>query len=804
MQEYDFKKIEEKWAKYWVEKKSYKAEDFSEKPKFYVLSEFFGPNGKGIHLGHVKCFTPTDIIARYMRFKGYNVLYPAGWDAFGLPTENYAIKTGEQPIAVTERNVQKFKSQLTRMGYSFDWDREIGTSDEDYYKWTQWIFLQLYNNGLAYKASGEVNFCPQCKTVLSNEDSQGGLCDRCHGEVVRRQRDVWYLKMQSYSDKMLEDVENIDMKESLKDSQRNWIGRSVGAEIVFPIKDSEEGLKVFTTRPDTIYGVTFMVIAPEHPLTKSDKLKNIDEVNAYKAEASKKSSIERSANKDKTGVRLDGITALNPITNKEIPVYISDYVMMDYGTGAIMAVPAHDDRDYEFAKKFGIPIVQVIEGGDISESAYTGDGVHINSGNLNNLGVKEAISLMIETLEKMGCGHEMVNYKMQDWPFNRQRYWGEPFPIVFCDECGIVPLDEKDLPLVLPKTDDFIPNETGASPLSKLSDWVNCKCPKCGKPAVRETDTMPNWAGSSWYWLRYLDPKNDKEFVSQDKLNYWGQVDLYTGGVEHVTRHMLYASFWNNFLYDIGKVPNKTAFKRRMCNGLVLDSEGKKMSKSSGNAIDPIDVVSEYGADTFRLHMMFIGEYEKNNNWTLKGITGIKRFLNGVWSLQDMVKGDEVSKEHEFILHNLIKRCDTTIYDANPEHTSYEQHNDFKFNTVIANMMTFMNKIREDGWITKEELRSFLVLLNPFAPFITAELYEIVFGGDIVNEKFPEFDESKTVTSTVEIPVQVKGKRKAVINISAVAEESEALAEAVKAIGISADDVKKVIYKQGKIINLIV
>jgi len=804
MQEYNFKSIEEKWAERWVKNKSYKAEDFSEKPKFYVLSEFFGPNGQGIHLGHVKCFTPTDIIARYMRFKGYNVLYPAGWDAFGLPTENYAIKTGEQPIDVTARNVQKFKSQLTRMGYSFDWDREIGTSYEDYYKWTQWIFLQLYNHGLAYKALGEVNFCPQCKTVLSNEDSQGGLCDRCHGEVIRKNRDVWYLKMQSYSDKMLEDVENIDMKESLKDSQRNWIGRSVGAEIVFPIKDSEDGLKVFTTRPDTIYGVTFMVIAPEHPLTKSEKLKNADEVNAYKQEASKKSSIERSANKDKTGVCLKGITAVNPITGKEIPIYISDYVMMDYGTGAIMAVPAHDDRDYEFAKKFNIPIVQVIEGGDISESAYTGDGVHINSGNLNNLGVKEAISLMIETLEKTGCGHEMVNYKMQDWPFNRQRYWGEPFPIVFCEKCGTVALDEKELPLVLPKTEDFIPNETGASPLSKLTDWVNCKCPKCGGHAVRETDTMPNWAGSSWYWLRYLDPQNDKEFVSQDKLNYWGQVDLYTGGVEHVTRHMLYASFWNNFLYDIGKVPNKTAFKRRMCNGLVLDSEGKKMSKSSGNAIDPIDVVNEYGADTFRLHMMFIGEYEKNNNWTLKGITGIKRFLAGVWSLQDMIKGEEVSKEHEFILHTLIKRCDTTIYDSNSEHTCYDQHNDFKFNTVIANMMTFMNKIREDGFITKEELRSFLVMLNPFAPFITAELYEIVFGGDIVNEKFPEYDEGKTVTSTVEIPVQVKGKRRAVINISPEADESEALAEAVKALAISADDVKKVIYKQGKIINLIV
>lgn len=800
---WDFSSIEAKWQKRWEENQSFKAVDFSDKPKFYLLSEFFGPSGKGIHLGHVKCYTPTEIIARFMRFKGYNVLYPVGWDAFGLPTENYAIKMHKSPELVTKDNIAIFTNQLKKMGYSFDWSREFATTDSDYYKWTQWIFLQLFKNGMAYKNKGEVNFCPTCKTVLSNEDSQGGICDRCHNPVVKAERNVWYLRMKDYSEKMLDAVEEINMKPNLKESQRNWIGKSIGAEVDFAVKGTDKKFTVFTTRADTLFGVTFMVVSPEHEFIDElkDKIQNIDEVKAYAENAKHKSDIERTANKEKTGVKLQGVTAINPVNSKEIPIFVADYVLSGYGTGAIMAVPAHDQRDYDFAKKFGIDIIPVLEGGDDYEThPYEDDGVHINSEFLNGLGLKEAKAKITAWLEERKLGKEKVNYKMQDWPFNRQRYWGEPFPIVICDKCGYVPVPEEELPLLLPKTDDFTPDDTGNGPLSKLSDWVNCKCPKCGGKAKRETDTMPNWAGSSWYWLRFMDPHNDKEFVSQENLKYWGEADLYTGGVEHVTRHMLYASFWHNFLYDIGKLPKKLPFKRRMCNGLILDEKGRKMGKSSGNAVDPILVVNQFGADVFRLHVMFIGEYEQNTIWTFTGITGSVNFLNKVWDLQNLVKDGQVSAEHEKALHKLIKKVNDGIF--NPDAKTYEDANDFKFNTIISSMMEFVNKIKDDGFISKEEYRAFLVLLNPFTPHITSEIYERVFGGDILNEKFPEYDESKTKDTEINLPVQLMGKMKGTIRVNVNLPKEEIQKMALEFLKIDGEP-KKVIFVPGRIINII-
>ncbi|MDR1067387.1 MAG: leucine--tRNA ligase [Clostridiales bacterium] len=806
MQPYRFKEVEKKWRAIWEEKKSFKAEDFSSKPKYYILTEFFGPSGKGIHLGHVKCFTPTEVIARYKRLKGFNVLYPAGWDAFGLPTENYAIKTGEQPEAVTNRNIGVFKRQLKRMGYSFDWDREINTSDPGYYRWTQWIFLRLFKNGLAYKAEGLVNFCPHCMTTLSNEDSQGGVCDRCHGEVTQEKRNVWYLRMKDYSEKILAGVEDIDMKESLKEAQRNWIGKSVGGEVDFSVTAGDEKITVFTTRPDTLFGATFVVVAPEHPLIEKLKanIKNIDDIMNYKKRAASKTAVDRSAGNEKTGVEIDGVKAVHPFTNEAIPIYAADYIMMGYGTGAVMAVPAHDERDYEFAKLFGAPIKEVISGGDISREAYAGDGVLVNSDFLNGCNVEAAKIKMTERLEETGRGRKMINYKMRDWPFNRQRYWGEPFPIVICDECGYVPLDEEDLPLSLPKTDDFAPDAAGNGPLSKINEWKKCVCPKCKKPAVRETDTMPNWAGSSWYWLRFMDPKNDKDFVSREKLEYWGAVDLYTGGVEHVTRHMLYASFWHNFLYDIGEVPHKLPFKRRMCNGLILDETGKKMSKSSNNSIDPLDVVERYGADAFRIYILFIGEYELNTLWSLKNISGVTRFLNAVWMLREITDDrDIVSDKHAFTLNAALKKYEETIADSEAAHNAYADHNDFKFNTIIAAMMTFVNEIKADGYITREEFRRFLIMLNPFAPHMTSEIYENLFGKDIMDESFPDYDASKLTVSAVQLPVQVNGKLRSVITIGVDAPEAEALGTALEALSLDRANVKKVIYKANKIINII-
>jgi len=792
MEKYNYKEVEKKWQDSWIEKESFKAIDFSEKPKYYVLSEFFGPSGKGIHLGHVKCYTPTDIVARYKRLKGYNVLYPCGWDAFGLPTENYSLKMGISPKVATANNVKIFTEQCVKMGWSFDWSREINTTDENYYKWTQWIFKKLFDNDCAYKSTTEVNYCPHCQTVLSNEDSQGGICDRCKSEVEKRIRDVWFLKMRDYSDKMLENIERIEMAENHKESQRQWIGKSEGAEVDFTIKDTDKLLRIFTTRPDTLFGVTFMVIAPEHPIISelSNKIKNIDQIEEYKAQAVAKSDIDRSSEKDKTGIRIDGIVAINPLNQTEIPIFVADYVMMGYGTGAIMAVPAHDTRDYDFAKTHGLPIIEVIEGGDISKEAFVGNGKLVNSGFLNGMDVNQSKKAMADYLEKNNLGSRKINYKMQDWSFNRQRYWGEPFPIVNCPDCGYVSLNVEDLPLVLPETSDFTPDENGNGALSKVKDFMNTKCPKCGKDAIREADTMPNWAGSSWYWLRFLDPHNDKEFVSQDILKYWGAVDLYTGGTEHVTRHMLYANFWHLFLYDIGEIPFKDPFTRRMCNGLILDETGKKMGKSSGNGVDPREIVDEYGADVFRLHIMFIGEYEKNTRWTFDGIIGCQRFVNNVWYLADIMTNEQkVSKQHEVLVNALIKKADEGIEN-------------FTFNTVIAKMMEFINEVKKDKYITKEEMRIFLILLNPFAPHITSEMFERIFGTDITGQKFPNYDESKCTLDVIEVPVQLKGKLKGTVVLSKNASEDEAIEKAMEILNLT-EKPSKVVYKAGKIINVI-
>ncbi|MDR1571992.1 MAG: leucine--tRNA ligase [Clostridiales Family XIII bacterium] len=798
---WDVQAVEAKWQRIWDERGAFRAVDFSSKPKFYVLSEFFGPSGKGIHLGHVKCFTPTEIVARYMRFKGYNVLYPVGWDAFGLPTENYALKTGRQPDEVTRDNIAIFTRQLRRMGFSFDWSREISTADPGYYRWTQWIFLKLLEKGLAYKTKGEVNFCPSCQTVLSNEDSQGGICDRCHSPVAKATRDVWYLRMRDYSEKILEAVEAIDMKDGYKEAQRNWVGRSAGAVAEFGIEGSEESIRVFTTRPDTIYGATFMVLAPEHGLVAKlmDRIANRDEVLEYQRLAAGKSGIEKQESADKTGVALEGVSAINPVNGARLPVFIADYVLASYGFGAVMAVPAHDGRDFDFAKKYGLPIIEVISGGDVAHEAYEGDGTLVNSGMLNGMRTAAAKEAMTEHLRKMGRGEARINYRMQDWPFNRQRYWGEPFPIVSCPKCGHVPLDEALLPLVLPKTGDFSPDPQGNGPLSKLTDWIRCACPVCGGPAKRESDTMPNWAGSSWYWLRFLDPENSESFVSREKLEYWGAVDLYTGGTEHVTRHMLYAFFWHSFLFDMGAAPHKLPFSRRMCNGLILDEAGRKMSKSSENAIDPVLVIDRFGADVFRLHMMFIGEYEQNTAWTFKGITGITGFLNRVFDMQGMIEGDGVSPKHESLLHRLVKKADTGIYDIGG---GKKEHNDFKFNTIIASMMEFANEIRGDGYITKEEYRQFLIVLNVFAPHLTSEIYEAVFGGDIMDQAFPSYDEGKLVGSSVEIPVQLNGRLKALISVERDEGQDSVERKALAALGIDGP-ADKAIYVKNKIINII-
>lgn len=801
---YNFKEVEKKWQDKWFNEKSFKAVDFHPtKPKYYVLYEFYNISGN-LHMGHLKGTVPADALSRMKRLQGYNVLFPIGGDAFGLPAENAAIKTGINPEDFVKNGMEKAMEQSRRIGLSFDWDRTICTSDPSYYKWTQWIFKKFLENGKAYKQKGVVNFCPNCKTVLSNEDSQGGECDRCHGKVVQEDRWVWFLKMKEYSEKLLENVDRIDMNENLKELQRNWIGKSEGMEISFDIVDKDDKKlttsSIFTTCIETIYGITFFVMAPEHKLIDElkDSINNYDKVKEYQKQTAYRSELDRiSDQKEKTGCVLDGIYAINPINGNKVPIYISDFVLANYGTGIVMAVPAHDQRDYEFAKKFNIPMIQVIDG-DVSTQAYEkydyikNNNIMMNSEEFDGMPVKEAKEKIIDKVIKLGFGKKQVNYKMQDWSFNRQRYWGEPFPVVFCDKCGTVPLNDSDLPLTLPKTNDYMPNESGNSPLSKIDEWVNCKCPKCGGPAKRETDTMPNWAGSSWYWLRYCDPHNDNALADFEKLKYWGSVDCYTGGTEHITRHVLYAFFWQNFLYEIGAVPTRDPFVRKMGSGLILDDTGKKMSKSSTNGVSPMQVIDEYGTDVARLHVHFLGGYEDNTPWTYDGISGITSFINRVWDLKDIVKDGGISEEHIYEINRLIKKITEDIENL-------------KLNTAIASFMTFINVIKKDKFITKEELRIFLILLNPLAPHITSEMYEIIFGGNIIDDEWPKYDEKYLKRNEINLPIQINGKMKKTILVDSSIEDENKIIEMIKTQypDLIRNDIKKVIYIKGKIINII-
>ncbi|MBQ9318017.1 MAG: leucine--tRNA ligase [Bacilli bacterium] len=802
---YNFKEIEKKWQDKWYKEKSFKAIDFHPtKPKYYILYEFYNISGN-LHMGHLKGTVPADALARMKRLKGYNVLFPIGGDAFGLPAENAAIKNGINPSDFVRNGMEKAMEQSRRIGLSFDWDRTICTSNPSYYKWTQWIFKKFLENGKAYKQKGMVNYCPNCHTVLSNEDSQGGECDRCHGKVIQEERWVWFLKMKKYSEKLLDNIERIDMNENLKELQRNWIGKSEGIEVNFDIVDGNNNKiatsSIFTTCIETIYGITFFVMAPEHHLI--DKIKmyitNYEEVKEYQKQTSYRSELDRISNqKDKTGCILEGIKAINPINGQKAPIYISDFVLENYGTGIVMDVPAHDQRDYELAKKFNIPIIQVIDG-DISKQAYEkndylkNNSIMINSEEFSGLPVKEAKEKISAKVIKLGIGKKQINYKMQDWSFNRQRYWGEPFPVIFCDKCGIVPLDDNDLPLILPKTNDYLPNDTGNSPLSKIEEWVNCTCPKCGGKAKRETDTMPNWAGSSWYWLRYCDPHNDSALADHEKLKYWGSVDCYTGGTEHITRHVLYAFFWQNFLYEIGVVPTRDPFIRKMGSGLILDDTGKKMSKSSTNGVSPIQVIDEYGTDVARLHVHFLGGYEDNTPWTYDGINGITSFINKVWNLKDIIKGYEISDKHCYEINHLIKKITDDIENL-------------KLNTAIAAFMSFINIIKKDNYITKEELRIFLILLNPLAPHITSEMYEIIFEKNIIDDKWPEYNEQALVKEEMLLPIQINGKMKKTITITKDIDDENIIIEMIKVEypHLITNDIKKVIYIPGKIINIII
>ena len=798
--EYNFKQVEEKWQKYWEDNNSFKAENNSEKPKFYALVEFPYPSGSGMHVGHIKAYSGLEVVARKRRLEGYNVLFPIGFDAYGLPTENTAIKTGVHPRVVTDNNIVKFTSQLKRVGFSFDWSRVVDTTDEGYYKWTQWIFLKMFEKGLVFRDTTLVNYCPSCKVVLSNEDSQGGKCDICHSDIVQKTKEVWYLRITEYADKLLEGLEDVDYLPNIKLQQKNWIGRSEGAFVDFSIKENDEKLRVYTTRPDTLYGVTFMVIAPEHPIIEKykDSIKNFAELDAYKKECAKKSEFERTQLvKDKTGVKIDGLTAINPITEKEIPVYISDYVMMGYGTGAIMAVPAHDSRDYDFAKKFGIDIIEVIKGGDISKEAYTGDGEMVNSGVLDGIKTKqEAIKKMLDILSEKGCGEKGIQYKMKDWAFNRQRYWGEPIPIVHCDKCGMVAVPYEELPLRLPPVDNFEPGSDGESPLAKIESFVNCTCPKCGGKARRETDTMPQWAGSSWYFLRYCDPNNDKEFASKEALSYWMNVDWYNGGMEHVTRHMIYSRFWHKFLYDLGLVPTSEPYAKRTAQGLILGPDGEKMSKSKGNVVDPNDVVDVYGADVLRAYVLFMGDYEQAAPWNESSMKGCKRFLDRVWELHTkLIDGDSYRDELSSSMHKTIKKVSNDIESM-------------KFNTAIAALMTLVNKIYEVGSVNKAEYKALLTLLNPFAPHMTEELYNSLFGEVLSNGKWVEYDEALCIDSTVEIVVQLNGKVKAKMVIDANLDrdgmQNAAMEnDEVKAL-IDGKEIVKVIAVPGKLVNIVV
>ena len=799
---YNFKEIEKKWQAKWDKEGTFNAKDDYTMKKWYGLIEFPYPSGQGLHVGHPRSYTALDIIARKRRLQGYNVLFPIGFDAFGLPAENYAIKTNVHPKITTAQNIAHFTEQLKSLGFSFDWSRKIDTTDPEYYKWTQWIFIQLYKHGLAYKTTMPINFCTGCKVGLANEEVVNGVCERCGSPVVQKEKSEWMLKITDYAQKLIDDLDDVDFLEKIKVQQKNWIGRSEGAEVNFKIANMDKNLTVYTTRPDTLFGATYMVISPEHPILKEleNKIENLDEVQEYQKQASLKSDFERSElNKEKTGVEIKGITAINPLTNKEIPIWISDYVLITYGTGAIMAVPAHDTRDYEFAKKFNLPIIQVVDGEnvDLSKEAFTdvATGKLINSDFLNGLEVKEAKKTVIEYLEKNKIGTKKVNYKLRDWVFSRQRYWGEPIPMVYCEDCGWVPLDEKDLPLRLPEVEEFTPGENGESPLAKQTDWINTTCPHCGKPAKRETDTMPQWAGSSWYFLRYMDPHNDKELASKEALEYWSPVDWYNGGMEHTTLHLLYSRFWHKFLYDIGVVPTKEPYQKRTSHGMILGTNGEKMSKSKGNVINPDDIVNEFGADTFSVYEMFMGPFDQVAAWSMESIRGCGKFLDRVWNMQNMlVDGNAYSKETEKMMHKAIKKVSQDIEDM-------------KFNTSISTFMTIVNEFYKIGKINKAEFKTFLTLLNPFAPHITEELNKIAgFEDDISTYSWPDYDESKTVDDEITLPIQFNGKLKATITISVDEDESSVKEKVHNAIDSKLDgkNIIKEIYVKNKIYNIVV
>ena len=796
---HNFKKIEPKWQKKWEEQQAFKAVDGSDKPKFYGLVEFPYPSGAGMHVGHIKAYSSLEVLSRKRRMQGYNVLFPIGFDAFGLPTENYAIKTNTHPREITDQNIAKFTNQLKSVGFSFDWSRVIDTTQEDFYKWTQWIFLKMFENGLVFRDKTLVNYCPSCKVVLSNEDSQGGKCDICHSDVIQKSKDVWYLRITQYADKLLEGLEDVDYPANIKQQQVNWIGKSTGAFVNFAVDGIDETLQIYTTRPDTLFGVTFMVIAPEHPLIDkyADRITNMDAIKAYREECAKKTEFERTQLvKEKTGVCIQGLEGVNPVNGKKIPIYIADYVMMGYGTGAIMAVPAHDQRDYDFAKKFGIDIIQVIKGGDIEKEAYTGDGEMINSDFLNGYtNKKDSIKRMLEELEKKGIGKAGVQYKMKDWAFNRQRYWGEPIPIVHCPKCGDVAVPYEELPLRLPKIKDFQPGEDGQSPLAKIDSFVNCKCPKCGGDAKRETDTMPQWAGSSWYFLRYVDPHNTEALADRKKMEYWMPVDWYNGGMEHVTRHMIYSRFWHHFLYDMGIVNTPEPYAKRSAQGMILGSDGDKMSKSKGNVVDPLDIVNEYGADALRTYVLFMGDYGAAAPWNDSSVRGCKRFLERVAGLTDIMTEEPAAKDMEVKIHKAIKKVSSDIEAM-------------KFNTAIACLMTLINEIYAVGKISKDDLVIFIKLLCPFAPHLCEEIWETIGGEGLLSlSKWPEYEESKTVEDSIEIGVQVNGKVRGTIVIPNGCAKEEALELAKKdervASFLEGKTLVKEIYVPNKIVNFV-
>ena len=799
---YNPKEIEQKWQKIWDDEKAFAASDDYSKPKYYALVEFPYPSGQGLHVGHPRPYTALDIVARKRRMEGYNVLYPMGWDAFGLPTENYAIKNHIHPKIVTKNNVHRFKEQLHSLGYSFDWDREINTTDPEYYKWTQWIFLKLFKAGLAYKAEMPINWCTSCKVGLANEEVVNGHCERCGAEVIRKVKSQWMLKITGYADKLLEGLDHVDYIERVKVSQKNWIGRSTGAEVDFPIAGKEDKLRIYTTRPDTLFGVTYMVISPEHPYIEkfASEIKNLDEVKAYQEQAARKSDFERSElAKEKTGVKIDGLTAVNPVNGKEIPIWVSDYVLMSYGTGAIMAVPAHDERDWEFAKKFNMPIIQVVESSegpvDVNEAAFVdvATGKLVNSGFLNGMEVAEAKKAIIEYLEKENIGTQKTNYKLRDWVFSRQRYWGEPIPIVHCDKCGYVPLPEDQLPLELPDVESYMPTDNGESPLAAMRSWVETTCPCCGGPAERETDTMPQWAGSSWYFLRYTDPHNTEALASPEALKYWMPVDWYNGGMEHTTLHLLYSRFWHRFLYDEKVVPCPEPYQKRTSHGMILGENGEKMSKSRGNVVNPDDIVNEFGADTLRTYEMFIGAFELSAAWSNEGVKGCRRFLERVWKLQEIVTDEAgYSKELETRMHQTIKKVSSDFETL-------------KYNTAIAAMMSLINDFYKAGKVTRDEFKTLLILLNPVAPHMTEELWQIMnYGGRLYQTSWPTYEEAKTVESEVEIAVQVNGKVRATIKIAADISKEDAIVAGKAAVADKlTGQIVKEIYVPGRLVNIV-